>query len=97
MAQLKFESASGLKRLDLYPVNGNRRLPGSPSTTVPLTHALGAISGKHHAITRAKHTFLVRILIEGGWREGEGERGREGGREGEGASLCSLATHDIHT
>jgi hypothetical protein len=60
-AQLRFESRSGVKRLDLYPVQGNKRFPGSPSTTIPLSHALGATDGRHHSITRAKHTFLILI------------------------------------
>ena len=88
-AELKFESKSGYKRLDLYHINGNRRLPGSPWMSIPLTNALGVTSGKQHTITRAKHTFLV-----GGWytrekgvvykrEEGEVYKREEGREKGE--------------
>jgi hypothetical protein len=59
-ADLKFESKSGFKRLELYHIHGNRRMPGSPWMTIPLTNALGVTSGKQHTITRAKYTFMVR-------------------------------------
>ena len=58
-AMLKFESISGMKRLDLYPIHGNKRVPGSPSSTILLTRALGVADGKQNAISRAKHTFQV--------------------------------------
>ncbi|CAI8023026.1 hypothetical protein GBAR_LOCUS13483, partial [Geodia barretti] len=57
-AELKFESKSGFKRLELYHIHGNRRMPGSPWMTIPLTNALGVTSGKQHTITRAKYTFM---------------------------------------
>lgn len=59
-AHLKFESSSGPKRLDLYPLHGNPKLPGAPSTTIPLTHVLGVISNKQHHISRTKNTFQVK-------------------------------------
>lgn len=58
-AHLKFESCSGPKRLDLYPLHGNRKLPGAPSTTIRLTHVLGVVSNKH-SVSRTKNTFQVR-------------------------------------
>ena len=58
-AQLKFESASGHKRLELHPPHGNKKLPGSPSTIIRLTHVLEINNGKQHALSRTKNSFQV--------------------------------------
>jgi hypothetical protein len=50
--------------------------------TIPLTNALGVTSGKHHTITRAKYTFLVRQC-----GEGKIERDVREEREGMGSSV----------
>ena len=59
-AQLKFESASGPKRIDFYHLQSNRALSGRPLATVPLTHVLGVNTTRQHGLSRIKNAFQVR-------------------------------------